>query len=92
LSSATTPKQQQDTQATIVWLSQVLVRIINYSITNNTGETHMRTSQYFFLIGAVIELVAGVTLLAVYNNSLGYMGLIGSALLMAFIPLSNLAE
>jgi hypothetical protein len=52
----------------------------------------MKTAQYFFLIGAVIELVAGVTLLAVYNNSLGYMGLIGSALLMAFIPLSNLAE
>lgn len=52
----------------------------------------MRTSQYFFLIGAVIELIAGVALLAVYNNSLGYMGLIASALLMAFIPLSNLAE
>lgn len=52
----------------------------------------MKTTQYFFLLGAVIELVAGVALLTVYNNSLGYIGLIASTILMAFIPLSNLAE
>lgn len=52
----------------------------------------MKTTQYFFLLGAVIELVAGVALLTVYNNSLGYIGLIASAILMSFIPLSNLAE
>lgn len=61
------------------------------SLTNKKGN-NMKTSQYFFLLGAVIELIAGVALLAVYNNSLGYMGLIASALLMAFIPLSKLAE
>ena len=52
----------------------------------------MKTTQYFFLLGAVIELIAGVALLAVYNNSLGYMGLIASVMMMAFIPLVNYME
>lgn len=47
---------------------------------------------YFFLIGAVVELIAGVVLLAVYNNSLGYMGLIASAMLLAMIALLNKTE
>jgi hypothetical protein len=40
---------------------------------------------YFFIIGSVIELVAGVILLTVFNNSMGYMGLIGSVLLMSLL-------
>jgi hypothetical protein len=52
----------------------------------------MKTVGYFFLIGAVIELISGVALLTVYNNALGYMGLIASVLLMAMIPLFNKVE
>ena len=46
-------------------------------------------SKFFFLIGAIVELMAGVALLTVYDNSLGYMGLIASALLMGFVFLSD---
>jgi hypothetical protein len=38
----------------------------------------------FFLICAIVEFVAGVALLAVYNNPLGYLGLIASGILMGF--------
>jgi uncharacterized membrane protein YkgB len=75
--------------------------LFNYKTITTSGKilpelqkeiNNMKTTQYFFLLGAVIELIAGVALLAVYNNSLGYMGLIASAMMMAFIPLSKLAE
>lgn len=46
-------------------------------------------TKYFFLFGALVELAAGVALLAVYANPLGYMGLIASALLMGFVLLSD---
>ena len=49
-------------------------------------------SKFFFLIGSIVELVAGVALLVAYDNPLGYMGLIASALLMGFIPLFNALE
>ena len=45
--------------------------------------------KYFFLIGALVELAAGVALLAAYSNPLGYMGLIASVLLMGFVFLSD---
>jgi hypothetical protein len=65
---------------------------LKFGLTNNTGESHMKTTGYFFLIGAIVELIAGVALLTVYDNALGYMGLIASVLLMAMIPLFNKVE
>ena len=58
---------------------------------SNKGEC-IKTIAYYFLAGAIVELMAGVALLTIYNNSLGYMGLIGSLLLMSLIPLIDKVE
>lgn len=38
----------------------------------------------FFLICAIVELVAGLALIAIYSNPLGYLGLLASGVLMLY--------
>ncbi len=47
----------------------------------------MKAIEGFFLIGAVVELIAGVALLTAYNNPLGYMGLIASVMFVLALPI-----
>ncbi len=46
----------------------------------------MKAIEGFFLIGAIVELIAGVALLGGYDNTIGYMGLIASAMFTVALP------
>lgn len=46
----------------------------------------MKNVAHFFLIGSIIELIAGVALVTFFNNELGFMGILASVAMGLAIP------
>lgn len=46
----------------------------------------MKQLGQFFLFGAIVELIAGTSLLAFYDNPIGYLGLVASIVMATFVP------
>jgi hypothetical protein len=45
-----------------------------------------------FMLASFIELLAGIALLTIYDNSLGFLGLIAACLMLLLAPLVDILE